>query len=127
MDRMCRCPQRVPGGQSHDAIKSGLGWDDITNDRQRPAHPNQSTYNRYCDKHKHDDLDIDHADHHQQAAATLPALYVQRAEAELVKVLTLERPDILESFQDIFIPAVLIVAMFMGCTFNGAGMGRYYK
>ena len=54
----------------------------------------------------------------QQAAATLPALYEQRAEAELVKVLTMERPDILESFQDIFIPAVLIVAMFMGCTFN---------
>ena len=54
----------------------------------------------------------------QQAAATLPALYEQRAEAKLMKVLTLERPDILESFQDIFIPAVLIVAMFMGCTFN---------
>ncbi len=60
-----------------------------------------------------DELDI-----FQQAAATLPALYEQRAEAELVKVLTLERPDILESFQYIFIPAVLIVAMFMGCTFN---------
>jgi hypothetical protein len=60
-----------------------------------------------------DELDI-----FQQAAATLPALYEQRAEAEQVKVLTLERPDILEGFQDIFIPAVLIVAMFMGCTFN---------
>ncbi len=60
-----------------------------------------------------DELDI-----FQQAAATLPALYEQRGEAELVKVLTMERPDILESFQDIFIPAVLIVAMFMGCTFN---------
>ncbi len=60
-----------------------------------------------------DELDI-----FQQAAATLPALYEQRAEAELVKVLTMERPDILESFQDIFIPAVLIMAMFMGCTFN---------
>lgn len=60
-----------------------------------------------------DELDI-----FQQAAATLPALYEQRAEAERVKVLTLERPDILESFQDIFIPAVLIAAMFMGCTFN---------
>ena len=60
-----------------------------------------------------DELDI-----FQQAAATLPALYEQRGEAELVKVLTLERPDILESFQDIFIPAVLIMAMFMGCTFN---------
>ncbi len=60
-----------------------------------------------------DELDI-----FQQVAATLPALYEQRVEAGLVKVLTLERPDILESFQDIFIPAVLIVAMFMGCTFN---------
>jgi hypothetical protein len=54
----------------------------------------------------------------RQAAAALPALYEQRAEAELANVLTLERPDILERFQDIFIPAVLIVAMFMGCTFN---------
>ena len=60
-----------------------------------------------------DELDI-----FQQAAATLPALYERRAEAERAEVLTLERPDILESFQDIFIPAVLIVAMFMGCTFN---------
>ena len=60
-----------------------------------------------------DELDI-----FQQAAATLPVLYEQRTEAEQMKVLTLERPDILESFQDIFIPAVLIVAMFMGCTFN---------
>lgn len=60
-----------------------------------------------------DELDI-----FQQAAATLPVLYEQRVEAEPVKVLTLERPDILESFQDIFIPALLIVAMFMGCTFN---------
>ena len=30
----------------------------------------------------------------------------------------MERPDIPESLQGIFIPAVLIVAMFMGCTFN---------
>ena len=60
-----------------------------------------------------DELDI-----FQQAAATLPALYEQRVEAEQIKVLTLERPDILENFQGIFIPAVLIVAMFMGCTFN---------
>lgn len=60
-----------------------------------------------------DELDI-----FQQAAATLPVLYEQRVETESVKVLTLERPDILESFQGIFIPAVLLVAMFMGCTFN---------
>lgn len=60
-----------------------------------------------------DELDI-----YQQTAATLPALYEQQADAEQAEVLTLERPDILESLQGIFIPAVLIVAMFMGCTFN---------
>ena len=60
-----------------------------------------------------DELDI-----FRQAAATLPALYEQRKNAEQAEVQVLERPDILESFQGIFIPAVLIVAMFMGCTFN---------
>ncbi len=54
----------------------------------------------------------------RQAAVTLPSLYEQREWAEKVEIQTLERSDILESFQDIFIPAVLIVAMFMGCTFN---------
>ena len=60
-----------------------------------------------------DELDI-----FQQAAATLPALYERRETAEQVEVQMLERPDILENLQGIFIPAVLIVAMFMGCTFN---------
>ena len=60
-----------------------------------------------------DELDI-----FRQAAVTLPALYEHRADAEQAEIQILERPDILESFQDIFIPAVLIVAMFMGCTFN---------
>lgn len=64
-----------------------------------------------------DELDI-----FQQAAATLPVLYERRAEAEQAEILTLERPDVLESVQDIFIPAVLIVAMFMGCTFNAMNM-----
>lgn len=54
----------------------------------------------------------------RQAAATLPALYEQRENAEQAEVQVLERADILENFQGIFIPAVLIVAMFMGCTFN---------
>ena len=54
----------------------------------------------------------------QQAAATLPVLYERREEAEQAKILMLKRPDILESMQGIFIPAVMIVAMFMGCTFN---------
>ncbi len=60
-----------------------------------------------------DELDI-----FRQAAATLPTLYEQRAAAGQAEILTLERPDIMESLQGIFIPAVLIVAMFMGCTFN---------
>ena len=54
----------------------------------------------------------------QQTAATLPTLYERRENAEETEVQVLDRPDILENFQDIFIPAVLIVAMFMGCTFN---------
>ena len=60
-----------------------------------------------------DELDI-----FRQAAATLPALYERRETAAQVEVQVLERSDILENFQGIFIPAVLIVAMFMGCTFN---------
>ena len=60
-----------------------------------------------------DELDI-----FQQAAATLPALYEQREAAEQAEILIRERPDILENLQNILIPAVLIVAMFMGCTFN---------
>ena len=60
-----------------------------------------------------DELDI-----FRQAAATLPTLYERRGNAEQAEVQVLERPDILENFQGIFIPAVLIVAMFMGCTFN---------
>lgn len=60
-----------------------------------------------------DELDI-----YQETAATLPSLYERRAKAKQVEILTLERPDILESLQGIFIPAVLIAAMFMGCTFN---------
>lgn len=64
-----------------------------------------------------DELDI-----FQQAAATLPVLYEQRKDAEQAEVQVLERPDILENFQGIFIPAVLIVAMFMGCTFNAVNI-----
>lgn len=54
----------------------------------------------------------------QQAAATLPALYEQRKAAAEVSIQTLEQPDVLAGFQFIFIAMILIVAMFMGCTFN---------
>ena len=54
----------------------------------------------------------------RQAAGTLPSLYEQRETATQVNVQILERPDVLAGFQYIFVGMTLIVAMFMGCTFN---------
>ena len=54
----------------------------------------------------------------RQAAGTLPSLYEQRETAAQADVQILERPDVLEGFQYIFVGMTLIVAMFMGCTFN---------
>ncbi len=60
-----------------------------------------------------DELDI-----FRQTADTLPALYEQRDAARQVKVQVLEQSDNMGGFQDMFIAVTLIVAMFMGCTFN---------
>lgn len=54
----------------------------------------------------------------RQTASTLPSLYEQRETAVQADVQVLERPDVLEGFQYIFVGMTLIVAMFMGCTFN---------
>ncbi|MDE7310924.1 MAG: ABC transporter permease [Eubacterium sp.] len=54
----------------------------------------------------------------RQAAATLPDLYEQREMSAGVSIQTLEQPDVLTGFQYIFMAMTLIVAMFMGCTFN---------
>ena len=54
----------------------------------------------------------------RQTAGTLPSLYEQRETATQVDVRILERLDVLEGFQYIFVGMTLIVAMFMGCTFN---------
>lgn len=54
----------------------------------------------------------------QQTANTLPELYKQRETSAQASVQVLERPDILAGYQNIFIAITLIVAMFMGCTFN---------
>ena len=51
----------------------------------------------------------------RQTADTLPDLYEQRNAAGQTAVHILERPDVLAGLQDMFIAAVLIVAMFMGC------------
>lgn len=60
----------------------------------------------------------DEMDLWRQAADTLPILYRERESAEEIKAAVLERPDSMEGFKNIFIAVTLIVAMFMGCTFN---------
>lgn len=64
-----------------------------------------------------DELDI-----FRQAADTLPALYRGQETAEPAKVTILERADVMAGFQNIFIAMTLLVAMFMGCTFNAVNM-----
>lgn len=64
-----------------------------------------------------DELDI-----YRQVADTLPALYAERENAEQINVSILERQDVLAGMQNIFIAMTLIVAMFMGCTFNAMNM-----
>lgn len=64
-----------------------------------------------------DELDI-----FRQTADTLPALYEQRDAAAQAKVRVLKRPDVMAGFQDMLIAATLLVAMFMGCTFNAMNM-----
>lgn len=63
-------------------------------------------------------LSGDELDMFRQAADTLPALYEQRETAAQTNVQVLEHPDIMAGYQNIFIAITLIVAMFMGCTFN---------
>ncbi len=64
-----------------------------------------------------DELDI-----FRQTANTLPILYDQRKSVAQREVLVLEQPNVMEGFQDMLIVATLIVAMFMGCTFNAMNM-----
>ncbi len=58
----------------------------------------------------------------QQTAGTLPALYRQRETAQQADIQVLEQPDVLAGYQNLFIAMTLIVAMFMGCTFNAVNM-----
>lgn len=64
----------------------------------------------------------DELDLFRQTADTLPALYEGRESTEQVNVTVLERPDLMAGLQNIFIAITLIVAMFMGCTFNAMNM-----
>lgn len=64
----------------------------------------------------------DELDLFRQTADTLPALYAGREHTRQIEINILERPDMMAEFQNIFIAIVLIVAMFMGCTFNAMNM-----
>lgn len=57
-----------------------------------------------------------------QTADTLPALYMGRESTGQTSITVLERPDMMAEFQNIFIAITLMVAMFMGCTFNAINM-----
>ncbi len=54
----------------------------------------------------------------QQMAGTLPALYGQRETAAQAGIHILDQPDVLAGYRYLFVAMTLIVAMFMGCTFN---------
>ena len=60
----------------------------------------------------------DELDLFRQTADTLPELYMGRESKGQISITVLERPDMMTGFQNIFIAVTLIVAMFMGCTFN---------
>ncbi len=64
----------------------------------------------------------DELDMYRQTAKKLPDLYRHRKRLAQAKVQVLERPDVLAGFQDMFMAVTLIVAMFMGCTFNAMNM-----
>ena len=67
-------------------------------------------------------LSGDELDLFRQTAETLPALFKLRESAGQAEIQILERPDIMAGYQDMFITTILIVAMFMGCTFNAMNM-----
>lgn len=64
----------------------------------------------------------DELDMFRQTADTLPNLYEQQNAAGQTKVHILECPNVMAGFHDMFIAVTLIVAMFMGCTFNAMNM-----
>lgn len=64
----------------------------------------------------------DELDLFRQTADTLPALYEGRESTGQISIHILERPDLMAGLQNIFIAMTLMVAMFMGCTFNAMNM-----
>lgn len=64
----------------------------------------------------------DELDLFRQTADTLPSLYMGRESTGQISITVLERPDMMAGLQNIFIAMTLIVAVFMGCTFNAVNM-----
>ena len=64
----------------------------------------------------------DELDLFRQTADTLPELYMGRESKGQISITVLERPDLMAGLQNIFIAMTLMVAMFMGCTFNAVNM-----
>ena len=64
----------------------------------------------------------DELDLFRRTADTLRTLYEGRESAGQISITVLERPDMMAGFQNIFIAITLIVAIFMGCTFNAVNM-----
>lgn len=60
----------------------------------------------------------DELDRYRRAADILPTLYGQRDTASQIKCQVLESPGMAAGLWDMFIAVTLVVAMFMGCTFN---------
>lgn len=64
----------------------------------------------------------DELDLFRQTADTLPILYERSNNRPQTKIQILEYPDVLEELGEMFAAVTLIVAMFMGCTFNAMNM-----
>ena len=58
----------------------------------------------------------------RETADTLPELYAIRGEYADIPVQKRTQPDVMENYQNLFMILTLIVAMFMGCTFNAVNM-----
>lgn len=54
----------------------------------------------------------------KDVADTLPSLYLQKDESVSVETEILAKPSFIDNYKYMFIVAILIVAMFMGCVFN---------
>ena len=58
----------------------------------------------------------------RETADTLPKLYAFRKDTPHITIRKLEQGDVMKEYQNLFMVLTLIVAMFMGCTFNAVNI-----